>query len=255
LDVQVRIHFAVLRTIIFVLLAKASFAEAQKTVTRVVIDSSSGGLGSGAATRVVIKRKGDKFLSNTRMVEIYSTSRSLKTRVMKQKEDKSLFKNRPVSTAQVQSLVDALSAAPLIAPDLKNLGITEEWLAAKVESQWPPARIRGDPTTADQESYFKKSFTSLKSVANRAPDLFALIYHYINDYAAYCKVEIVFDDGSKLSAESESYFVFMLPWNMNGRRGAYNYTRISRAPLRLSFPSRPTKRGSRGMNWLPSSPT
>ena len=131
----------------------------------------------------------------------------------------------------MQSLVDALSAAPLIVPDIKNLGITEEWLASKVESQWPPDRIRGDPTTADQEKLFKKTFTNLKAVADIAPALFmSLIYNYIYDYSVFCKVEIVFDDGSKLSAESDSYSVFMLPWSMNGRRAAYNYNAdISRA--------------------------
>lgn len=104
--VHVRIRFAVLRVIVFVFLARAcSFAEAQKIVERVVIHSSAGGLGSALSTRVVIQRKGGKFLSN----------------------------GQPVSAVQVQSLVEALSAAPMTRLDLKNLGITDEWLAAKVE--------------------------------------------------------------------------------------------------------------------------
>ncbi|HEV8492545.1 MAG TPA: hypothetical protein VGR76_09745, partial [Candidatus Angelobacter sp.] len=222
-----RIHSGVLRIIIFVILARTcSFAEAQKTVKRVVIHSSSGGLESGLSTRIVIKRKGDNFLSNTRMVEIYSTSRGFKTRVMKQKGNKSLDKDRPVSVALVQSLLDALSAAPMTRPDLKNFGITKEWLAAKVESQ-QPRNIPQSQMTASQKKLFQESFTNINLVENL---LFNLLMLEIFDYSAYCKVEIFFDDGSKLSAESYSYSVFMLPWSMNGRRETYNYNAdISRA--------------------------
>ncbi len=167
-----RIQRAVLRAIVFVVLARAcSFAEAQKIVKRVVIHSSAGGLGSGLSTVVVIKRKGDQFLSNTRMVEIYSTSRGLKTRVMKQKGNKSLDKDRPVSAVQVQSLVAALSAAPLTELDMTNLGITQEWLASNFKSQWPPARARGTEMTASQEKLFQKSFTDLNLVANILPSI------------------------------------------------------------------------------------
>ncbi len=109
-----RIQFAVLRVIVFVVLARTcSFAEAQKTVKRVVIYSYAGGLGGDSNTLVTIQRKRNKFLSN----------------------------GRPVSAVQVQSLVDALSAPPLLKPDMTNLGITQEWLASKVESQRSSDRI------------------------------------------------------------------------------------------------------------------
>jgi hypothetical protein len=131
--VHVRIHFAVLRIIIFAILARAcSFAEAQKIVKRVVIHSSAGGLRGVLHTVVVIKRKGGKFLSN----------------------------GRPVSAVQVQFLVDALSAAPMIVPDSKNLGITDEWLAAKTESLRPPN------ATASQ-----KSFITLTLIGSVLPNL------------------------------------------------------------------------------------
>lgn len=217
-----RIQFAVLRIIIFVVLARAcSLAEAQKIVKRVVINSAAGGLGSGLSTVVVIKRKGDQFLSNTRMVEIYSTSRGLKTRVMKQKGNKSLDKDRPVSAVQVQSLVDALSAAPLIGLNMTSLSITEEWLTSKVESQW--SRVRALATETSQEKLFRKSFTNLNLVANVLPKVLpSLLSRDMSDYSAFCKVEVVFNDGSKLSAESYSYSVFMLPWSMKGHRMTYN---------------------------------
>ena len=79
--------------------------------------------------------------------------------------------------------------------------------------------------TASQEKLFQKSFTNLNLVANVLPSL------YRRDNIrlfAFCKVEIVFNDGSKLSAESYSYSVFMLPWSMKGRRFTYNAD-ISRA--------------------------
>ena len=189
-----RIHLAVLRFIVFVVLASScSFAEAQKMVKRVVIYSYAGGLGGGSNTVVTIQRRRGKFLSN----------------------------GRPVSTLQVQSLVDALSAPPLPEPDMANLGITYEWLTSKVESQRPRVRAR----TASQEKLFQKSFANLNLAANVLPSVFL---SEISDVSAFCKVEIVFDDGSKLSAESYSYSAFMLPWSMKGRRFTYNAD-ISRA--------------------------
>jgi hypothetical protein len=201
----VRIDRAVLRVIIFVVLAgSCSFAEAQKTVKRVVINSSAGGLGGALNSLVVIQRKGGKLLSD----------------------------GRPVSSVHVQSLVDALSAAPMIVPDSKNLGITDEWLAAKIES----LRLRN--VTASQ-----KSFITLTLIDSALPNLLTPINPQISDYFAFCDVKIVFDDGSELSAESTSYSVaFMLPWSMNGLRGTYNYNAdISRAIAALLPAESPNK--------------
>jgi hypothetical protein len=203
----VRIQFAVLRVIVFVVLARTcSFAEAQKIVKRVVIQSAAGGLEAGSNTLVTIRRRGSKYLLN----------------------------GQPVSAVQVQSLVDALSAPPLTKMDMTNLGITHEWLASKAESQWPlaqpgeiirtashwpPAQARGIGTTAGQKKLFQESFTNLNLVANILPYIGLSIRL---DYFAYCKVEIVFNHGSKLSAESYSYSSFMLPWSMKGRGFTYN---------------------------------
>jgi hypothetical protein len=185
----VRIYFAVLRVIVFVVLARAcSFAEAQKIVKRVVIQSAAGGLGGGSNTLVVIQRKGGKFLSDA----------------------------RPVSAVQVQSLVAALSAAPLTELNMTSLSITDEWLASKVDSQWSSVRARATETS--QEKLFRKSFTNLNLVAHVLPSVLpSLLAPDISDYSAFCKVEVVFNDSSKLSAESYSYSAFMLPWSMKGR--------------------------------------
>ena len=198
-----RMDLTVLRVIIFVVLARlCSFAEAPKIVKRVVIYSSMYNLGRSYDTAVIIQRKGGKYLSS----------------------------GRPVSAVQVQSLVDALSAAPLTGPDMTNLGITDEWLASKVESQkvgsqrpnpWTPTI----EMTVGQEKLFQESFTNLNLVANILPYVGLSIRL---DYFAYCKVELVFNDGSKLSAESYSYSVFMLPWSMKERGFTYNAD-ISRA--------------------------
>lgn len=212
-----RIQFAVLRVIVFVVLARTcSFAEAQKIVKRVVIQSAAGGLEAGSNTLVTIRRRGSKYLLN----------------------------GQPVSAVQVQSLVDALSAPPLTKMDMTNLGITHEWLASKAESQWPlaqpgeiirtashwpPAQARGIGTTAGQKKLFQESFTNLNLVANILPYIGLSIRL---DYFAYCKVEIVFNHGSKLSAESYSYSSFMLPWSMKGRGFTYNAD-ISRSIVAL----------------------
>lgn len=199
-----RIHLAVLRVIVFVVLAgSCSFTEAQKIVKRVVIYSAEGGLGGSLNTHVVIQRTRGKFLSN----------------------------GQPVNTLQVQSLVAALSAAPLTELNMTSLSITEEWLTSKVESQW--ARVRARATETNQEKLFRKSFNDLNLVANVLPSVLpSLLSPDISDYSAFCKVEVVFNDGSKLSAESYSYDAFMLPWTMKGRRFTYNAA-ISRAVAAL----------------------
>jgi hypothetical protein len=195
-----RIHLAVLRFIVFVVLASScSFAEAQKIVKRVVIYSSAGGLGGGSNTLVTIQRRGSKYLLN----------------------------GQPVSTVQVQSLAAALSAAPLTKLNMTSLSITDEWLTSNVESQWSSVRARA--TENSQEKLFRKSFTNLNLIASVLPRILpSLRSPDISDYLAFCKVEVVFNDGSKLSAESYSYDVFMLPWSMKGDRITYNAD-ISRA--------------------------
>lgn len=228
-----RIQFAVLRIIVFVVLARTcSFAEAQKIVKRVVIQSGAGGLEASLNTRVVIKRKGSKFLTRAVFYSItIGQPNGLKTRVVKKREGgKLLSKDRPVSAVQVQALVDALSAAPMIVPDSKNLGITDEWLAAKIES------LRPRNVTASQ-----KSFITLTLIDSVLPNL--LIDPQTFDYSVFCGVVIVFDDGSKLSAESHFYsVVFMLPWSMNGGRETYTYNAdISRAIAALLPAESPNK--------------
>lgn len=196
----VQIDSAVLRALLFVVLATwCSPAEAQKTVKRVVIYTAQGGLGASESQIVSIQRIGDKFLAN----------------------------GRPVSAVQVQSLAAALSAAPRAEPDMANLGITDEWL--RVESQRPDDRIQAPERTAGQEKLFQKSFTNPNLVANVLPNIFG---EFMLDYLAFCKVEVVFDDGSKVSAESYSPYVFMLPWSMKGRHLTYNAD-ISRAVASL----------------------
>ncbi len=139
-----RIHPAVLRIIVFVVLARScSFAEAQKIIKRVAIQSSMDSLGRGSKTTVVIKRKRGKYLSS----------------------------GRPVSAVQVQSLAAALSAAPLTQPDMTNLGINYEWVTSKVESQRPPAGYWAPEMTAGQKKLFQKSFTNPNLVANILPSI------------------------------------------------------------------------------------
>jgi hypothetical protein len=212
----VRIHLSMLRVVVFVILAgSCSFAEAQKIVKRVVIHSSEGGLGAGYSTLVIVQRKGDKFIQRKGNIFI----RQKEGKFIQKKESKFLSNGRPVSAVLVQSLVNALSAPPLTGMDMTNLGITQEWLAANVESQWSLIRSRATETTASQETLFQKSFTDF----NLVKDLLTyILLSEIFDYSAYCKVEIFFNHGSKLSAETYSYSVFMLPWKIEGRSFTFN---------------------------------
>jgi hypothetical protein len=172
-------------------------AQSQKAVRTVEIHTGWGGLGTPQKQVVTIQREQNKFVAD----------------------------GKPVRTTQVQALVAALSAVPVTKPDLANLGITPTWLKANVASQMPRAWALATETTANQQSLFNKSFTNLGLVAKVLPTLFT--FTRSDDYPGSA-VEVVFEDGSKLTAKSHSYYVFMLPWQIEGKEETYN-AEISRA--------------------------
>jgi hypothetical protein len=173
-------------------------AEAQKGVRQIEICSGWGGLGKPQNAVVTIQRKDNGFISN----------------------------GRRISEMKVQALVAALSAPAIEKPDMTNLGVTPAWLTANVASQRPRAWAQATSTTANQQELFRKSFTNPELVAKVLPTLFAYIKS--DDYP-FSQVKVVFDDGTNLTAESHSYYVFMLPWKIGEQKSETYNADISRA--------------------------
>jgi len=205
--VQSAICSAAFRLLLLVALGlSAHVAEAQKNVRVVEIHSGWGGLGVAQNAEVIIRWKEGAFLCD----------------------------GRPVETARVQALVAALEAPRIAKPDMENLGVTPAWLKAHVASQHPRGRTQGMETTANQRELFTNSFTNTELIAKVIPRLFT--FTRFDDYP-FTKVAVVFEDGSKLIAESHSYYVYMLPWNLDEQKGESYNAEISRAVSAL-LPSR-----------------
>ncbi|MGC1648891.1 MAG: WG repeat-containing protein [Candidatus Sulfotelmatobacter sp.] len=189
----------IVRVLLLVLLAgPISVAETQKNVKAIEIRTGWGGLGAPQKNLVTIRRKDNEFISN----------------------------GKSVSADKVQALVSALSAEPVTRPEMTNLGITTAWLKANLASQKPKAWAQATETTAKQQQMFNKEFTDVAVIAKALPSLFT--YTKFDDYPG-TSVDVVFEDGSKLVAESHSYYVFMLPWKISGLKTDTYNAEISRA--------------------------
>lgn len=206
--------------LVIVLMLCGRAVQAQKAVRQVEIQSSWGGLGTPQNATVVILRKDQTFLSG----------------------------DKKVAPALVQALVTAL-AAPLVAePTAENLGVTPAWLQANVGALHPRARTRATKTTAGQQRFFTESFTNPNLVAKVLPGLFR--YAKFDDLPSV-SVDVVFEDGSRLQAESHSWYVFMLPWKVDGQSGETYNADVSLAVSALLPPKTVNKERLAGQAFLP----
>lgn len=171
---------------------------AQKDVRLIQIHTGWGGLGTPQNAVVSIQRKGAAFVCN----------------------------GKAVNAPSVKGLVAALTAPTIAKPDINNLGVTPAWLKANAASQRPRARAQATETTANQRQLFDTSFTNPEVIAKILPSLFA--YVSFDDYP-FASVEVAFADGSKLAAETHSYYLHMLPWKISGQNAETYNADISRA--------------------------
>lgn len=132
----------------------------------------------------------------------------------------------PVDPKLVRDLVNALEEPQMTKPDAANLGLGQEWLETQVGKQRPRAFSQATATTPGQQALFNKSFTDPSLIAKAVP----LMWNYtsFDDYPG-ASVEVEFADGSKLRAGTNSYYVFMLPWKVEGQAGETYNADISRA--------------------------
>jgi hypothetical protein len=130
----------------------------------------------------------------------------------------------------VQALVAAVDAPRVAKPNAANLGITTEWLNAQVNSLKPRAFSQASKTTPGQLALFKEKFTDLDTVSTVVPNLWR--YTSFDDYPG-ARVVIEYDDGLKVTASTHSYYVFMIPWQVDRQDGETYNADISRAVAAL----------------------
>ena len=183
------------------LIPPALAAQSQRTVRQITIHSGWGGLGSPQNGNVIIRQEKGKFQCDGKVVD----------------------------ASLVEALVTALQAPAIAKPDLANLGVTPAWLEAHAKSAEQQLPGRYSDATASQKAFFSSSFTDLGIMAKVVPQLFE---YARSDDNPYVEVEVVFEDGSTLSAKSHSYYDFLIPWTLSENGQETFNANISRA---LSF--------------------
>src|ERR1700729_3150659 len=111
-----RVMFRLTALLFMTLFAEAnSYAQAEKQVSQITIQSHWAGLGSAGDNTVNIRRVQGNFKRSGQTIE----------------------------PSLISSLLNSLSAAPIAAPNTSNLGITEQWLRAQAPKQHPRAFAQG----------------------------------------------------------------------------------------------------------------
>lgn len=210
----------ILRSLLILALSLcASAVHAQKIVRQIEIHSGWGGLATPQNADVLIQRKNGAFVCN----------------------------GKPVDATKVQALVTALEAPSIPQPEMNNLGLTPEWLKANTQlaEQKLPGRL--SDATADQKQLFESSFTSPEVIKKVVAALFG--YVSMDDYP-FAKIAITFEDGSKLTADSDSYYAFMIPWQLSDKSMPSYNVNISRALSVLMPPKAPNKQRLAGEEFI-----
>lgn len=119
------------------------------------------------------------------------------------------------------ALLSSLSSPSLPSPTLSNLGVTATWLQQNA-SDFPQ---EGAP---NQKALFQENFADPKIVEHLLPSAFQFIK--FDDYP-HLTVTVAFASGRQWVCSSDSYYPFMLPWNvhLNGDEQTTYNADISRA--------------------------
>ena len=184
----------------------------QSRIVKVTIESKWGGLGTPSKTEEVISRDRDGY---------------------KGKHDR-------IDARTVESLLAALREPTIAVPEPLNLGINQAWLDANAIPAVEKYAGNFDGAAPNQKALYQTSFTDESLIRRVVPNLFN--FSRTDDYPS-AQVEVMFEDGSTVSALSTSQFLFMLPWKV--KRGSEEITTynadVSRAVAAL-MPKKATNR-------------
>ena len=92
--------------------------------------------------------------------------------------------------------------------------------------------------TASQRALLTNTLKDRQKIERIVPALFSHVR--MDDYPR-ATGEVTFDDGAKLTAETDSYYPFMLPWSLGVQRGQTYNADISRAVADLLGKKSPNK--------------
>ena len=193
-----------------ILLLACGSAAAQVRVRDITIRSSWGGLGTPQVETISIRAKNGTLVYNGKRVD----------------------------QSKVDALIATLRASIISEPDPSNLGITPTWLDEQIADQKGRFRLEVARATASQRALLADTLKSRQKIERIVPALFK--YVRTDDYPG-ASVEVTFEDGARLRAETHSYYPFMLPWSV-GAQGEQSYNAdISRAVANLLGKKSPNK--------------
>jgi hypothetical protein len=178
-----------------------SFAAAQSPVREITIHSHWGGLGTPQDETITIPVKRGRLERDGKRIE----------------------------KAKVDALIAALNAPLVSAPDSSNLGITPAWIDKQIADQKGRFRIEVARATPNQRVLLTSTLKDPAKITRILPALFSTFH--TDDYPA-ASVEVIFDDGSRLKAETRSQYAFMIPWRVGSKGETYNAD-VSRAVANL----------------------
>lgn len=181
-----------------ILLLASGWAAAQVRVSEITIRSGWGGLGAPRDETASIRAKNGTLT----------------------------YAGKRVDQANVEALVAALKAPIIPTPDPANLGVTPLWLDQQISDQKGRFRLEVARATASQRALLTNTLKDRQKIERIVPALFS--YVRLDDYPG-ATVEVTFDDGAKLTAETHSYYPFMLPWALGTQREQTYNADISRA--------------------------
>jgi len=110
----------------------------------------------------------------------------------------------------IANLLSAIGAPVVTEPNLANLGITQEWLAANAEKGIKEYAVEYFSLAApNQQALYFSSFKDPKLIERVLPDIFDS--RHSDDYPIV-EVEITETNGRVIKVSSEAQPVFMVPW-------------------------------------------
>ncbi len=185
-----------------ILLATAGIAVAQVPVREISIRSGWGGLGTPRNEVTTIRARNGVLT----------------------------YDGKRVDRSKVDALIAALKSSPVSKPDPSSLGVTPAWLNEQMGDKKGRFQLESARGTANQRALLAKTYTDTEQIARILPALFS--YVRTDDYP-FASIDVMFDDGTHLKAETRSYYPFMLPWTI-GEQGQRTYNAdISRALANL----------------------
>ncbi len=144
-----------------------------------------------------------------------------------------------ISSKSVEEFVDTINAPPYEKLDLRQLGITKEWLVPlakrKIDTDTKNYSIQDIPDVEFYKSYHLKRLTDLEFTHRRLKYYFDSVWWHDDPSIT---VEILFDNGETIKLSSIAKHMYMVPWTIEkNNKTITNYNvEISKALGKLLHP-------------------